>query len=169
MIEAVPRSPGTPAPTDRLPSRPAQKLTDQEAHHVSLQHLQPTPDHRRRWAHLAFAVGSLVVPAASFASSGTEVHALGSCTLTSTADLTAQHDSGRIEVDFEIDHSHSQAWTVRITDNGHRVFSGTRQTSASSDSFTVKRLIRNRAGTDRIVVRATNAATGEVCKASLRV
>jgi hypothetical protein len=118
---------------------------------------------------LAFAISALVVPAAAFASSSREVRSAGSCSLSSTSNLTAQHDHGRIEVEFEIDHSPARVWTVRITDNGHRVFLGTRRTSASSDSFTVKRLISNRAGTDRIVVRATNAATGEVCKASLRV
>jgi hypothetical protein len=119
----------------------------------------------------ALALGALVVPAATFASGGgTAVRATGSCTIHSTAKLKAKHDSGRIEVEFEVDQNRNgRLWNVRVSDDGHRVFTGARRTVAPSGSFTLRVLIPNRSGTDTIVARAVNATTGEVCQARLNV
>jgi hypothetical protein len=56
-----------------------------------------------------------------------------------------------------------------MTDNGTQVFAGTRTTVAPSGSFSVSRHIANRAGTDTIVARASNAKTGETCTGTVRI
>jgi hypothetical protein len=119
----------------------------------------------------ALTLGALAVPAAAFASGGSSaVRATGSCTVHSTAKLKAKHDSGRIEVEFEVDQNRNgRLWNVRLSDDGHRVFTGSRRTVAPSGSFSLRVLIPNRAGVDTIVARATNATTGEVCSARLNV
>lgn len=119
---------------------------------------------------LALVAGAFVVPAATFAKDGSVVRATASCTANSTGKLKAKHDNGRIEVEFEVDQNRNgRLWSVRITDDGFRVFRGSRRTVAPSGSFSLTVRIPNRAGTDTIVARATNATTGEVCQARLNV
>lgn len=60
-----------------------------------------------------------------------------------------------------------RTWAVRVNDNGSRVASATATTVAPSGSFTVSRRLSDLAGSDRIVATATNAATGETCRAAL--
>ena len=119
----------------------------------------------------ALTLGALVVPAETLARGGSPVVTkIGSCSLHSTAKLKAKHDNGRIQVEFEVDQNrNNRLWSVKIWDDGHRVFTGTARTFAPSGSFTVRRLIANRAGLDTISARAVNATTGEVCRATLKV
>ncbi len=93
----------------------------------------------------------------------------GSCSMRSDWKLKAKtEDGGRLKVEFEVDSNRvGQAWNVTITDNGVRVFAGTRKTLAPSGSFTVERLVPNRTGTDRFRAVATQAATGERCVGTL--
>ena len=87
---------------------------------------------------------------------GTAVRSSGSCTGGGVFELKAKHDDGRIEVEYEVDTNRAgQAWHVRLTDNGVAVFSGTATTTAPSGSFTVRRLIADRAGADTIRAAAT--------------
>ncbi len=120
---------------------------------------------------LALAAGALAAPAATFAKGGNPVVSVrGSCTIASTAKLKVKHDNTRISVEFEVDQNRNgRTWNVRIWDDGVRVFTGNRVTHAPSGSFTVNRLIANRAGLDTIVARAVNARTGEVCRATARI
>jgi hypothetical protein len=120
-------------------------------------------------AGLALALaGALAAPSATLAAGGRVVRATGSCTATSTANLKAKAENGRIGVEFEVDQNrNNRLWSVRTWDDSVRVFSGSRRTAAPSGSFTLRLLIRNRAGADRIRARATNAVTGEVCTATL--
>ncbi|HEX2753821.1 MAG TPA: hypothetical protein VHM48_00060 [Candidatus Limnocylindrales bacterium] len=119
---------------------------------------------------LAMALGSIAAPVATLASGGSAVRAVGHCTGHSTSALKAKHDNGRIEVEFEVDQNRSnRLWYVRVTDDTHLVYRGSKRTVAPSGSFTVRLLIPNRAGTDTIAARAVNATTGEVCTARLNV
>ena len=114
----------------------------------------------------AILLGTLAAPAATLAKGSDGVRATGTCTIRSTSKIKAKLDNGRIEVEFEVDQNrNNRLWTVRIYDDGIRVFTGLRRTVAPSGSFTVTRWITNRAGTDTIVARAVNASTGEVCRA----
>ncbi len=119
----------------------------------------------------AILLGTLAAPTATLAKGGgTVVRATGTCTAASTSKLKAKHDGSRIEVEFEVDQNrNNRLWKVTISDDGHRVFTGTRRTVAPSGSFSVTRRIPNRVGKDRIVARAVNATTGEVCRAALSV
>jgi hypothetical protein len=109
----------------------------------------------------------LGVPAAS-ASAPRVVQRHGSCTATSTWTMKAKADNGKIEVEFEVDTNRNGAsWNVTLTDNGTRIFHGTRLTHAPSGSFSVSKLTANRAGTDHLVGFARYPANGEVCRASL--
>jgi hypothetical protein len=129
--------------------------------------------------HIAVAVPvalALAIPlsaSAASASSGSSkggdgVRASGSCSAAGTWKLKAKHDNSRIEVEAEVDTNRvGQTWSWRITDNGVSVASGTAKTVAPSGSFSVTRRIANRAGTDRIALRATNAATGQVCSGTV--
>jgi len=118
----------------------------------------------------AILLGTLAAPAATLAKGSDGVRATGTCTIRSTSKIKAKLDNGRIEVEFEVDQNrNNRLWTVRIYDDGIRVFTGLRRTVAPSGSFTATRWITNRAGTDTIVARAVNASTGEVCRARVNL
>jgi hypothetical protein len=109
----------------------------------------------------------LAVTPAAFASSGKGGGAQksGMCSASSTWTLKAKPDNGKIEVEFEVDSNVvGQTWNVSLRDNGMVFFRGTRVTQAPSGSFTVHRRTANQAGTDRIIGRAANQPTGEVCR-----
>jgi hypothetical protein len=92
----------------------------------------------------------------------------GSCSGTSDWKLKASPDNGRIEVEGEVDSNRNgQTWRWRILHNGTVSAKGTATTVAPSGSFSVRRLVVDAAGTDRIGWRATNPATGETCTGSL--
>ena len=88
----------------------------------------------------------------------------GACTGSSDWKLKLGPRGGRIETEFEVDSNRvGQVWSVRISDNGSTVFTGSRTTLAPSGSFTVRTVIPNLAGRDSVVATATNRATGERC------
>ena len=88
----------------------------------------------------------------------------GSCSATSDWKLKLSPEDGKIQVEFEVDSNHAgQTWSVRLSDNGTNIFTGSRMTKAPSGSFTVRKVTMNRVGTDVIRGRAVNAASGEVC------
>jgi hypothetical protein len=122
---------------------------------------------------LILALGVPLSATAASAASGPNkggggVSSSGSCSSAGTWKLKAKHDNARIDVEAEVDTKKvGQAWSWQLTDNAVKVASGTARTVAPSGSFTVNRLIANRAGTDRISLRATNAATGQVCSGTV--
>ena len=119
-------------------------------------------------AALALGLLALAVPSAQAQGGGGDVRTSGSCSASTDWKLKAKPDNGRIEVEFELDSNVSgQTWAVTLTDNGARVFAGTRMTAGPSGSFTVQRRIANRAGADSLVATAMNSATGETCRGGL--
>ena len=126
----------------------------------------------RRTAALAVTAAtlsslSLLAPAAN-ASGGddSEIRRTGSCA-SGVWKLKAKPDDGRLEVEFEIDTNRTgQTWSVRISDNGQRVFAGQRTTAGRSGSFSVELKTANRAGTDVIRARATRGDT--TCRGTVR-
>jgi hypothetical protein len=92
----------------------------------------------------------------------------GTCSAGSRVSIKAKLDDGRLETEAEVDQNRvGRLWRVSLVQNGRTVFTGTRRTNARSGSFEVRRLLANRAGADRISVRATAVAGGEVCRAAL--
>jgi hypothetical protein len=93
----------------------------------------------------------------------------GECTARSDWKLKLSPENGRIEVEFEVDQNRNgHKWNTRMKRNGNVFWRGSRTTRPPSGSFEVRRLARNGAGTEKIVVRARNARTGEVCRGVAR-
>jgi hypothetical protein len=116
----------------------------------------------------AVLLGSVVAAVPAQAGGGDFTERSGACSMNSSWVTKAKHDTGRIELEFSVESLRAgQAWSVRVKDNGVLVFSGNRVTNRISRSFSVDRMLANRAGTDRFVARAVNARTGEVCRGSV--
>jgi hypothetical protein len=111
-------------------------------------------------AHAAPLV--LAGPASAQGGGGTDVRSTGTCSGGGVFELKAKADDGRIEIEYEVDTNRAgQVWNVRLNDNGVTVFSGTATTIAPSGSFTLRRMIPNRAGADTI--RATATLGARIC------
>ena len=117
----------------------------------------------------ALAVPTVMLAATpAQASGGGGVEARGTCGAGVTWKLKAKHDNGRIEVEYEVDSNRvGQLWTVGLTDNNVRVFSGQRRTVAPSGSFSVRVLATDRSGIDVLRSRATFG--GRVCSGAVSV
>jgi len=111
------------------------------------------------------ATGLLALAPSASAKSGPEVVARGACA-GAVWKLKGKHDDGRLEVELEVDSNRNgQTWAVVLTDNGARVFSGTRVTKAPSGSFSVERRIADRPGVDTVVAtakRGSATCTGRI-------
>jgi hypothetical protein len=110
-------------------------------------------------------VGSLALsPAAPGHASGDEMRREGSCTGHSDWRLEVRHDDAdTLEVRFRVDHTPSgKVWDVFLSDNGTRFFAGTRTSNADGE-VRVRKLTRDRSGTDRIKAYGYSHASGEVC------
>ncbi len=100
---------------------------------------------------------------------GLQARASGHCSKGSAWTLKARADHGRIQTELEVDSNRvGQSWSVRLTDNGVAVYTGTQVTRAPSGSFSLERRITNRAGSDTVRATARAASTGETCSASVR-
>jgi hypothetical protein len=112
-------------------------------------------------------VGAFAAPAAAKAG---DVVRTGSCSSSAVWKLKGGARDGGIEVEFQVDTTRiGRTWRVKLSDNGTTVFSGWRKTQAPSGSFTVRRIIANQPGTDRIVAYARSVATGQTCSAVIRI
>src|ERR1700710_969203 len=111
----------------------------------------------------ALAVPTVMLAATpAQASGGGGVEARGTCGAGVTWKLKAKHDDGRVEVEFEVDSNRvGQLWTVSLTENTVRGFSGERRTVAPSGSFTVRVVTTDRAGAD--VIRSRASFGGRTC------
>ena len=116
-------------------------------------------------AGLAFAS---TVPANASHGGGDGVENNGQCSQGSDWKLKAKTDDGRIEVEAEIDTNQvGQLWRWKITDNGKLAAKGKSTTRGASGSFSVERKVPNQAGSDRFVLTARTASTGESCRGSV--
>jgi hypothetical protein len=94
-----------------------------------------------------------------------DVRVAGNCTKTSTSKLKLSAENGRIEVEFEVDQNRNGVrWVLGVSQNGRKVFAGTRVTKAPSGSFEARLLASNAATADRFVATA-KSPSGEVCTA----
>lgn len=120
-----------------------------------------------RVAVAAALTGALAVGAAPVGLAKAPVSkASGTCSKGAVWTLKAKADAGRVEVELEVDSNRAgQTWLWTMHDNGVRVGSALGRTVAPSGSFTARRLVANRAGTDTITVSASHAATGQTCSA----
>ena len=107
----------------------------------------------------------LATPAALAESGNDDVIRRGDCSGASDWKLKLSEEDGRLEVEFEVDQNVvGDTWKVRLTRNDVVFFTGQRTTQAPSGSFEVRRVISDPAGPDKVVGRAVNQRTGEVCR-----
>ena len=117
---------------------------------------------------VAFAGAVLVGFAAPALAANGDVVRRGGCSGSSDWKLKAGPQDNRIEVEGEVDSNvNDQNWKWKLLHNGEVSAHGTATTGSRSGSYNVRRLMVDLSGTDRIGWRATNPATGEVCKGSL--
>jgi hypothetical protein len=121
----------------------------------------------RRLSLVAGLAAVMIVAAAPLGvtAKGGDIIREGSCSARSDWKLKLSPEDGRIEVEFEVDQNRvGRTWNVRLKRDGAVFWRGQRTTRAPSGSFEVRRVISNGAGPDRIVGRAVNPASGEVCR-----
>ena len=114
----------------------------------------------------AMLLGSLVATTPAQAGGGGNfTQETGACSMVSTWTMKAKPVARGIEMEFTVDSNRlGQAWSVRLTDNGAMLFSGNRTTNGISRAFSVDKILADGTGVDRLVARAMNAKTGEVCR-----
>jgi hypothetical protein len=113
----------------------------------------------------ALVVTTLVAAPMTVSAKDGDIIRRGSCSMRSDWKLKLSPENGRIEVEFEVDQNRNgQRWVVKMKRNGNVFWRGSRTTQPPSGSFEVRRVISNGAGADRIVARARNVSSGEVCR-----
>ncbi len=111
---------------------------------------------------------SLSAPALASHGGGDAVKNSGPCSSSAHWKLKAKPDSGRIEVEAEVDSNHrGQVWKWRIDHNGSTSAKGSATTHGASGSFSVNRRMADLAGTDHFSFRAERRATGEICHGTI--
>ncbi|MCX6395106.1 MAG: hypothetical protein NTV23_01315 [Propionibacteriales bacterium] len=89
----------------------------------------------------------------------------GTCSGSALWKVKVSPEGQRLEFEGEIDSNRvGQTWRWKLVQNGATIATGTRTTAGRSGSFTVARLVVNRAGTDRFVFSAVRPATGQTCR-----
>ena len=125
-----------------------------------------TVTHRRRSLAASAVLLSLALLATA-ATASAKVRT-GDCTGSTDWEMDVYMEDGRIESELEVDHSRSGAhWDWTMKNDGNIFASGHRTISAGRDSFVVVRFSTNGPGSDTIVARAVNSATGEICRGSV--
>jgi hypothetical protein len=141
-----------------------------------------TPRSFRRLCVAAVAVVAVapLVPAAASADVATTaasatfrrtVERDGACRFGSADwDLKAQRRAGgRVYVEFEIDDTpRGQRWQLFVAADGRRIAAVTRTSVGLARGVQVSRLIRNRAGRERIRAAGVNPRSGNTCRGRLR-
>jgi hypothetical protein len=118
-------------------------------------------------AAVAIAAATAFVPAAPAKNGNPK--ARGTCTASSTSKLKVKIENGRIEVEFEVDQNRNGIpWKVTLRRNGTSLASITARTRAPSGSFTVRRVIANAPGADRITANAASPSR-ERCNAQVSI
>jgi hypothetical protein len=124
-----------------------------------------------RWTRVgavALVAATTVLPAVSAEAKAGDVIRSGSCSGRADWKLKASPENGRIEVEGEVDSNRAgQEWRWSIRHNGSLSARGSKTTSGASGSFTVRRVLVNLRGQDRIDWRARNPRSGEVCNGGL--
>jgi hypothetical protein len=116
----------------------------------------------------AIALALALMLAAAPAHASDEVRRRGSCS-GGPGDWTlrVRRDDGALRVRFTIDDvAAGQSWQLFLSDNGTRIFSGTKTSNAGGE-VRVSRRTTNRAGSDRIAASAVNTVNGTTCEGSL--
>ena len=122
----------------------------------------------RAVAGAAIALGLAVTGAMPAMAKDGDVIREGSCTRKTDWKVKASPETGRIEVEGEVDSNRrGQVWRWRMVHNGSLSARGKRTTRGRSGSFEVRRVVVNLRGTDRLVFWAKHRRSGEVCRGTV--
>jgi hypothetical protein len=127
-----------------------------------------------RFGALALAAAATVLPVTLLAAvpasaNDDDVIRRGGCSGSTDWKLKASPENGRIEVEGEVDSNRiGQRWRWRLKHNGSLSARGVRTTKGPSGSFEVRRVVVDLRGTDKLVFRAANRRSGEVCRGVVR-
>ena len=114
-------------------------------------------------AALTASLALTSAPATASGGSDDRVIKTGACSGSADWKLKVKTDDGRLEVEGEVDSNTSgQTWAWKIKDNGSVAAKGSATTAGRSGSFSVERTIADKAGTDKVVFKATYA--GQTCR-----
>ena len=120
---------------------------------------------KRSIVTVAIVVTGLSLPAASAPAKEGDVRRTGGCSESSDWKLKLSEENTRIETEFEVDQNVvGDDWNVVMKKDGNVFFRGTRTTKGRSGSFEVRRVVGDGSGTEKIVARARNTGTDEVCR-----
>ena len=115
----------------------------------------------------AVALALALILGAAPAHASDEVRRRGSCS-GGPGDWTlrVRRDDGVLRLRFKIDDVPTgQSWQLFMSDNGTRVYSGTK--TSDGGEVRVSKRTTNRSGSDRIVASGVNTKTGTTCEGSL--
>jgi hypothetical protein len=119
---------------------------------------------------IALVTVAMAPPAVASSQKSPEILRSGTCSGGGTWKLKGGVDDGLLDIEFEVDQNRNgRRWSVVVTRDGRRVFSGVRITRPPSGSFELSRRFGNPAGRDRIVAVARNRADGRVCRGAITV
>lgn len=114
------------------------------------------------------AAGGIVAAAAPAQAFEIEREKSVRCSAGSWATMSLEKEFGRIDADFEIENAVAgRSWNVRMKHNGNTVLRTQRMADYEGD-LDVMQQVRDSAGKDRFVVRATGP-NGEVCRVKLSI
>jgi hypothetical protein len=118
---------------------------------------------------LLLSIAAIALPGATLAKDG-DIRKTASCSGASTVKLKIGARDGGFEVEGEVDQNRNgRTWNWTFKNDGVKFAGGSSVTRAPSGSFSVERRTSNGAGSDTIVFRAVNPASGEVCRISATV
>jgi hypothetical protein len=119
---------------------------------------------------IALVTVAMAPPAVASSQKSPEILRSGTCSGGGTWKLKGGVDDGLLDIEFEVDQNRNgRRWSVVVTRDGRRVFSGVRITRPPSGSFELSRRFANPAGRDRIVAVARNRADGRVCRGAVTI
>ena len=113
----------------------------------------------------AAMIAAVSVPVAAQAAGADPTINTGGCSGAATWKMKVKPQNGGIEVEYEIDASRrGQQWRVTMFHGGHRMVRDVFTTRGRSGSFTIRRVERNTAGSDRISGHARRLGDGQTCR-----
>jgi hypothetical protein len=121
-------------------------------------------------AALALPTAVLTLPAAPALAGRDSIRREGSCS-GGPGDWhlrVSRESASTIRVRFDLEHvDPGDSWQLFLSDNGTRIFAGTRVADAGGELH-VKKVTADRSGTDRVKGSGVNVSSGGSCDGSLR-
>ena len=119
---------------------------------------------------IALVAVAMALPAVAPGKGNPGVIRSGKCSGGASWKLKAKNDEARIEIEFEVDQNISgRRWKILVSRGSTVIFRGVRTTQPPSGSFSVRRLVANPAGSDRITATARSSVGNQLCRASLTI